>query len=169
MRTAFSLEGILLLAVVSSVSCGPGVERLVAQGRAAMAVARESKEQSDWLAAAKSFEEALSRDATLAEVYRDLAYCRIALGDRDAAAEALRGLLRLRPDDCRAHHLLAQYAAEQGRWEDAVSHIVRARRFAEYRDEILATQRTLNEIKAAVTARSAEASTTILEPTGEIQ
>jgi len=146
--------------VAFSTSCGPPVEQLVAEGGHAM-------KASDWARAEDLFEQALHRDPTQAEVYRALAECRIQLGDREGAAEALRDLLRLRPDDCRAHLLLAQYAAEQGRWDDAVSHIVRARKFAEFRDDILAAQRLLDDIKAVVTSATPEATATISKPTGE--
>ena len=149
---------ILMAALIAG--CGPTAEQLVGEAGLAM-------EAKDWAGASKTLERALSRDPTLAEAYRALAVSRIALGDRDAAAEALDGLLRLRPEDCRAHLLLAQYAAEQERWDDAVSHVVSARRFAEYRDDIVATQHLLNSIRSVIASKTAEASATILTPTGE--
>jgi Flp pilus assembly protein TadD len=162
MRLTGNLIGLFLFTVVLIGGCRPAVEQLVADGGHAM-------KAKDWATASKAFEQALKTDPTQAEVYRALAVCRIALGDRESAAEALRGLLRLRPDDCRAHLLLAQYAAEQGRWDDAVSHIVRARRFAQYKDEIATSQYWLEAIRSVVTSATAEVSTTILSPTGETQ
>ncbi|MFH1742254.1 MAG: tetratricopeptide repeat protein, partial [bacterium] len=156
MRLWTCQAGLLLLFAVLTVGCGPSAEEFALAGQEAVNLARESKESRDWTRALEALEEAQKRDPALAEVYRGLAVCRMELGDAEGAAEALRGLLRLRPDDCRAHLLLAQYAVEKKNWDDAVDHIVRAGRFAQYRDEIQETQYWHGMIHSIVTNATPE-------------
>ncbi len=138
--------GLLLLS-----SCAPSVEQLLAEGGLAM-------KEEDWATAEAKFERVIARDPSIAEAYRALANCRLKQGENEAAVEALRGFLRLRPDDCRAHLLLAQYAAGQEQWDEAVNHAVLARQFAEYRDEIEESQRWLDGIRERVMSATAELS-----------
>ncbi|HPA47548.1 MAG TPA: tetratricopeptide repeat protein [bacterium] len=145
---------ILCLAIlVLASACGPSAEELAAIGQNAM-------ENQNWNQGADAFRKAVEQNPALAEAYRGLAYCQIQLGERDQAAESLQGLLRLRPDDCRAHLLLAQYAFEKKQWDDAVHHIACARQFAEYGGEIQESQRWLEQIRSAVKSSSG----TVLDP-----
>ncbi len=152
-----AIAGLLLLA-----SCAPNVEQLLAEGGIAM-------KQEDWSEAEKKFERVVEHNPSLAEAYRALANCRLKQGKNEAAAEALREFVRLRPDDCRAHLLLAQYAVEQEQWDEAVSHIVRARQFAEYRDEIQECQRWLDGIRESVKSISPDVPVEILGATKETE
>ena len=122
--------------------CQPSVTELEGLGGHAM-------NMKDWAAATVHLEQAVERDPTRDQAFRSLANCRVMLGDREGAAEALHALLRIRPDDCKAHLLLAQYAAEQERWDDAVRHIICANRLAQFRDELQQTRYWLDAIRSA--------------------
>ncbi|HOE10978.1 MAG TPA: tetratricopeptide repeat protein [bacterium] len=159
----FKLHTILSLTILASASgCGPGAEELAVIGQNAL-------EKQNWSRGAEAFRKALEQNPALAEAYRGLALCQIQLGQRDSAAESLRGLLRLRPDDFRAHLLLAQYAFEKGQWDAAVHHIVCARRFAEYGEEIEKSQQWLEQIRSTVNFSAGSAPEQSEEPSPATQ
>ncbi len=159
----FERHIILSLAIlVLASACGPGAEELASIGQNAL-------ENQNWTQGAEAFRKALKQNPALAEGYRGLALCQIQLGQRDLAAESLRGLLRLRPDDFSAHLLLAQYAFEKGQWDAAVHHIVCARRFAEYGEEIEKSQQWLEQIRSTVKSFAGPAAQQSKEPASATQ